>query len=343
MLKGVAKRWRRLRLSMSPDLKRPRHERDSRLVMTLLVRDEEDILEANLDHHFAMGVDFVVATDNGSVDGSVEILRRYEREGRLELLHEPAHTFRQDVWVDRMAERAVSLHAADVVFHCDADEFWHADSGNLKTELLARRRVDVLEVPVRNVLLRHRCGRERFPEDAVYAVTRPLPAIDPKGAEITVDEEAHEPSPGGRDAMRRMYLHAYPPSVIFTTHRGPRRVRIGNHMLAKGEIARVAPAAAMRIDHYPVRSFEAFARKARHGASIVENHDEEWVGWHWRRWYEALRRGRLEEEYRLLTLSPSEARALIRRGVVREIAALRIPEPSTRSHSPAPAVPRRAS
>ena len=50
--------------------------------MTLLVRDEEDLVEANLDHHFAQGVDFVIATDNGSVDRTPRILRRYARRGR---------------------------------------------------------------------------------------------------------------------------------------------------------------------------------------------------------------------------------------------------------------------
>ena len=46
------------------------------LVLTLLVRDEADIVEANLDFHLSRGVDFVIATDNGSVDGSAEVARR---------------------------------------------------------------------------------------------------------------------------------------------------------------------------------------------------------------------------------------------------------------------------
>jgi hypothetical protein len=41
-----------------------------RLVMTLKVRDEADILDDNLRYHRALGVDFFVVTDNGSVDGT---------------------------------------------------------------------------------------------------------------------------------------------------------------------------------------------------------------------------------------------------------------------------------
>ena len=45
-----------------------------KLVMTLLVRDEEDILAQNLEHHLAQGVDFFVVTDNGSIERTPDIL-----------------------------------------------------------------------------------------------------------------------------------------------------------------------------------------------------------------------------------------------------------------------------
>ncbi|HEY8764567.1 MAG TPA: glycosyltransferase family 2 protein [Solirubrobacteraceae bacterium] len=52
-----------------------------KLVMTLLVRDEEDILRENLDFHLAAGVDEVILMDNRSVDGTAAIAREYERAG----------------------------------------------------------------------------------------------------------------------------------------------------------------------------------------------------------------------------------------------------------------------
>ena len=56
--------------------------------MTLVVRDEADVIEANLRYHLAQGVDFVIATDNASADGTLEVLERYADAGRLHLIQE---------------------------------------------------------------------------------------------------------------------------------------------------------------------------------------------------------------------------------------------------------------
>ena len=117
-----------------------------RIVMTLLVRDEVDVVDANLAFHLNTGVDFVIATDNGSEDGTAEALERYEREGCLRLLHEPGNDMRQAEWVTRMARLAAREHGADLVINADADEFWWSRKGPLK---------DVLErVPARFATVR---------------------------------------------------------------------------------------------------------------------------------------------------------------------------------------------
>src|SRR2546423_10475194 len=102
-----------------------------RLVMTLKVRDEADVLEDNLRSHRALGVDFFVVTDNGSVDGTSEILERYEQAGLAHVIRIETGTLRdnEEDWTTRMARLAATEFEADWGFHDDADELWWAVHG----------------------------------------------------------------------------------------------------------------------------------------------------------------------------------------------------------------------
>jgi hypothetical protein len=64
-----------------------------KIVMTIAVRDEADIIEENLRYHLGAGVDFIIATDHRSEDGTTEILERYERDGLLHLTRETGDAF----------------------------------------------------------------------------------------------------------------------------------------------------------------------------------------------------------------------------------------------------------
>ena len=70
-----------------------------KLVMTLLVRNEEDILVMNLEHHLSQGVDFFIVTNNCSVDSTPKILQTYVDRGLMEVIDEPSDTYAQAVWV----------------------------------------------------------------------------------------------------------------------------------------------------------------------------------------------------------------------------------------------------
>lgn len=104
--------------------------------MTLLVKNEEDILEQNLIFHKQKGVDFFIVTDNNSTDKTPEILRKYQEKGWIkEIIEEKATDYRQKVWVDRMVWRAKTVYKADWVINADADEFWYPASSSLKDTL----------------------------------------------------------------------------------------------------------------------------------------------------------------------------------------------------------------
>jgi len=172
----------------------------NKLVMTLLVRDEKDIIQKNIEFHLSKGVDFIIATDNGSIDGTRDILLEYQKRGVLELIDEEEQNYAQAEWVNRMGKIAYEKYGADIIFHCDADEFWLPKSGNLKEEIM-NSNCDIQAVKVLNVLLEDRNGKESFPQDAKYLVKKPQKTSDLFN-----------------DSLRtNLYLLKYPPKVLFRT------------------------------------------------------------------------------------------------------------------------------
>ena len=92
-----------------------------KLVMTLLVRDADDVIGSNLQFHLHAGIDHFIVMDNLSTDGTREILRAHERQGLVTYIHQPDDTFAQARWVTAMARRAYD-EGADWVINNDADE-----------------------------------------------------------------------------------------------------------------------------------------------------------------------------------------------------------------------------
>lgn len=105
--------------------------------MTLLVRDEADIVDAHVAFHLNLGVDLVIAMDHRSEDGTSEILEAYEREGHVRLIRQEAEEVRQSAWVTSMARLAATEYRADWVINSDADEFWWPRASSLKEALAA--------------------------------------------------------------------------------------------------------------------------------------------------------------------------------------------------------------
>ena len=74
-----------------------------KLIMTLLVKNEEDMLEKNLQFHKSMGVDGFIVTDNNSTDHTPDIIKKYQEKGWiLKSIKETASNYEQKEWVDRM-------------------------------------------------------------------------------------------------------------------------------------------------------------------------------------------------------------------------------------------------
>lgn len=212
-----------------------------KLVMTLLVRDEDDILREHLEFHYGQGVDFVIATDNRSQDGSLDILREYQSAGRLHLISENSDNYDQSAWVTRMARLAYTEFGADWVINSDADEFWWPDEGTLH-DVFAR--------------LAEECKLVGFVRHNF----------------VSLETDSQEAPFWLRMIYRQKRStndlgHPLPPKAC---HKGARDVRVGmgNHSV-DGLHARDAISGSCSILHFPKRSYQQFERKIKLGGAAV--------------------------------------------------------------------------
>jgi glycosyltransferase involved in cell wall biosynthesis len=92
-----------------------------KIVATILAKNEEDIIGANIEHHANQGVSQFIITDNNSSDKTKEIISKYSEV--VEVIEEKGDDHRQSEWVTRMAKLACKLKP-DWIIHLDADELW---------------------------------------------------------------------------------------------------------------------------------------------------------------------------------------------------------------------------
>jgi hypothetical protein len=248
--------------------------------MTLLVRDEEDILEANFECHLAQGVDFFIVTDNLSVDGTRDIIERYVDRRVAVCLDESADDYSQGRWVTRMARLAAARFGADWVINNDADEFWIASTGSgIKPDLASvPKEVLCATVPRTNFVPVDEEGAGYFAE------------------RMTVRE-------------RRSYNTMGLPLIPKVCHRGIENIEVeqGNHSVGRGGMMLDSGPCPLRILHYPARSYRQFENKIVKGGAAYARNSElpPDTGATWRHLYSCWQAGGLRAFYRQMMRSPS--------------------------------------
>lgn len=247
------------------------HKSEPRLIMTLLVKDEEEMLEKNLIFHKSLGVDGFIVTDNNSSDATPRILQKYKDKGWiLEVINEKATNYEQKKWVDRMIWKAKIDHKADWIINADADELWFSSSGSLKTEL---------EQTCANVLVcEMKCV---YPEEH-----KPFWEWD-QTVEVVNNPLFYD--------LSRYSLFARQNKKVIHRAAGYLQISMGNHKVVM--FPKRKAVSNICIYHYNIRGKHSFFNKMINGGKQLEQNPSKHGGRHWRYFYQLYKEGLLEVEY----------------------------------------------
>jgi Glycosyl transferase family 2 len=240
--------------------------------MSIIVRDEADIIAHNIEYHRRMGVDRFIVIDHRSVDGTTEILRHFESEGILTLIRKGREIYPELLWTNALIRKAWRMHGH--VWHIgnDADEFYIPPAGHtLKTYLETQIAERALGVARGNVI---------FSQEAIAEHGwREAPAyVSTKGV-----KEGHSiADPAVVLELPQTYYHVkgkvtFQPATFRTASVGCHRVVLR---------PRARPAACdLKILHFPARSIEESVRSAvRLGTSVTTHHKTANSSGRYRRW-----------------------------------------------------------
>lgn len=254
------------------------------LVMTILVKNEADIIEANIRTHAKLGVDAFVIMDNGSNDGTRELLDSLKKDFEITIIDESG-SYKQKKFMTQLAFVAKKIYKADWIINNDADEFWipNDDSKNLKDCLDFKG--GVLYVHRSNMCLHE--GITHWSESQYFVKNQ-------------VHYKLGEPNIILGKIGRKVIVNPY----------GLYQINSGNHGAEHIAFWQKKENIDIHIYHYPIRSFEQFEENIKNRKHLLDTVHNVKMGNHYRRWVELYNQGFLLQEFNKMVFSEEFIRML---------------------------------
>ena len=204
-----------------------------KLVAVARVKNEADIIEPFVRHHI-QHFDKVIVLDDGSTDGTHQLLRQLQSTSRdLVVLSQPTIGYMQHAHMTMLLRMAADSFGADWIAPLDADEFIEPTDGLLLAQILADRQPAVYRLAWSNFIW--------------------TPSLEESGERNPVLRQRFRLAP--RMDKTKLVLHAQ-----FVS--GAAELGSGNHFLTHcGRPVPTQPLDEVQLCHYPVRSIAQYAGK----------------------------------------------------------------------------------
>ncbi len=240
-----------------------------KLIMTLLVKDEEEIIEQNIRIHKALGVDGFIVTSHNSIDKTNEILEKLKKEGLvLEIIYETSKVFAQDKFCNKMIKLAKNKYRADWIISADADEIYCPVPLAVKTSSYYQQNMtNNDQLPIYNL---KDCIAEYEKYGINVLLINPM-TFFPDGRKnymscpyflsrsINFDSCLKDEKTDISSFVNFLYQDFK--KVIFKSS-GFKKIAVGNHSV-KMKNKKIVPCANIKFFHYHIKNYEGFIKRAQ--------------------------------------------------------------------------------
>lgn len=250
-----------------------------KLFMTIVCKNEENIIEQQIRFHKEMGVDGFIVLNHNSDDNTLNILEKLKNEGIVaEIITKKAKEHKHHIWVEEMVKLAKEKYGASWVINADADEFYFSKSLNLKESIKNSGDVNALLINSKTLFPDN---REDF-FSSPYFVTKPFLRyelaylkLDP--TEVWLNESS-----------------VWCKKVIHKTD-GFISIQDGNHDVEMVNKKMIAPSDICYY-HYHVKNYNEYENKTKRWMDALKSTPKN-MNKHLKRSLELYKKGLLKQDY----------------------------------------------